>query len=776
MRAPAGTILALACAGTLFGADYPGEIQPLLQRHCYDCHAGPRARSGLRLDTGAALVRGGDRGAVVVPGRPEESALLQILRGEHPEVPRMPYNSPALGPEEVESIAQWIAQGAKVPDGETAREHIHWSFQAPRRPPVPPPANPLWVAENPVDRFVQARLAREGLDPAPPADPETLIRRISLDVTGLPPRPGALRRFLGSDPSSALRRLIEEQLASPHYGERWGRHWLDLARYADSNGYSIDGPRSIWPYRDWVIEALNADMPFDRFAREQLAGDLLPGDSALVATGFHRNTQINQEGGIDPEQFRIEAVVDRVATTSTAFLGLTLACAQCHDHKFDPFTQEEYYRLFAFFNNQDEPVAEFPRPREIQARKEHDSRIKALRDSLRELELKLAQGPEGDDLDPECRALLALEPRERSRDQRQRLEKLMEGGHGRWHELSERIAELAKRRPRATTSLVLRERTDPRTTHVHIKGDFTRKGDPVQPGVPEVLHPIAQARDRLDLARWLASRDNPLTARVLVNRIWQQYFGRGLVATENDFGTQGVPPTHPLLLDWLAVELMESRWSLKHIHRIILSSYTYRQSSDLEPYKREADPANLWLSRQTRLRLDSEIVRDSALSASGLLATRIGGPSVHPPQPAGVMNLGQVRRQWTADEGGGPLPARALHLLLEGHPPSGPVGLRQPRRLQRLQPPDPLQHPPAGAHPAQRSRLPRDRPGLRRAHRLAGGPGRQRPDPPGLRAGGGPRATARGGGGPGGVAPGAGAGALDVPGPSAAQPRRDHHP
>ena len=634
------------------GVDYRRDIRPLLQENCYNCHAGERVRSGYRLDTGAGAIRGGDRGAVVVPGEPEASVLLDILRGEHDSVPRMPYKNPALAPEEIDRIARWIAEGASVPEDEVAVEHRHWSFRVPERPPVPAAADPGWEANNPVDRFIQARLIDKGLVPSPEAPRATLIRRICLDVTGIPPSPEEVERFEGDEAPDAVERLAEMQLASPHHGERWGRHWLDTARYADSNGYSIDGPRSIWPYRDWVVRAMNEDMPFDRFIEEQLAGDLLSDPHALVATGFHRNTQINQEGGIDPEQFRVEAVVDRVATTGTAFLGLTLACAQCHDHKFDPVTQEEYYRFFAFFNNQDEPNHEFPLPREIEAREEHRRKVEAVRSRLRELESGMAEGEILPGLDEDCRALLAIASERRTRQQRSRIEECVGERLPEWRELSERLTGLMRQVPRVTTSMVLRERVErPRTTHVHIKGDFTRKGDPVSPGVPGVLHPIGKAENRLDLARWLAARDNPLTARVMVNRIWQQYFGRGLVETENDFGTQGSPPSHPDLLDWLAVELMDNGWSLKHIHRLILGSRTYRQSSVADPERQRRDPANKWLARQSRLRLESEIIRDAALSASGLLSGRIGGPSVHPPQPPGVMNLGQVRRQWSADQG-----------------------------------------------------------------------------------------------------------------------------
>jgi hypothetical protein len=433
-------------------------------------------------------------------------------------------------------------------------------------------------------------------------------------------------------------RVIEGLLASPHYGERWGRHWLDLARYADSNGYSIDAPRTIWKYRDWVIDAFNRDMPFDEFTIEQIAGDLLPNATAeqKIATGFHRNTQINQEGGIDEEQFRVESIVDRVNTTGSAFLGLTLGCAQCHDHKFDPITQREYYQMFAFLNNADEPDLALGTPEQAADLKEHRQKIKELEDQIREQEKDSA-----------------------------RFTNELKKAHA-------TLNKLRKSMPKIPSTMVMAERAQPRESYIHIKGDFTRHGDPVEPGVLQAVLPwkaperpfgtgkrnrrsdnleLPSEANRLDLARWLVDRENPLTARVLVNRIWMHYFGRGLVETENDFGSQGSPPTHPELLDWLAVELMDHGWSQKHIHRLILNSATYRQSSNVRPDLANIDPNNYLLARQSRIRLDAEIVRDVGLAAAGLLTDKIGGPSVYPPQPDGVMTLGQSKREWKASEG-----------------------------------------------------------------------------------------------------------------------------
>jgi len=541
------------------------HVRPILSENCFACHGFDEAarEADLRLDTldGATGIDGGV--TAIIPHKPNESELVARILSDDPDQVMPPRDSRKhLTSAQTKILQQWIEQGA--------RYDTHWAFVLPTSKSPPDVSG----TSHPIDRFVQARLNDEGLQPSIKATDETLIRRVSLDLTGLPPTTQQIDLFMeatAEDPVAAYRDLVERLLTSPHYGERWGRWWLDQARYADSNGYSIDAPRKIWPYRDWLIDALNDDMPFDTFTIEQLAGDLLPDatESQKIATGFHRNTQINQEGGIDKEQFRIDSVFDRVATTGTVWLGLTIGCAQCHDHKFDPITQVEYYRLFAFLNNQDEP------------------------------ELKL-EGPD-------------------------------------------------KR-----STLVMRERSKPRTTNVLVKGDFTRPAAEVTPGTPSVLHPFDNRTgkaNRLDLANWITSPQNPLTARVIVNRIWQQYFGRGLAETENDFGFQGASPSHSELLDWLAVEFVRCRWSMKQIHRLIVTSHTYQQSSSQRPDANQKDPENYLLARQQRLRLDAEIVRDVALVASGLLSYQIGGKPVYPPIPDGVMNLGQVYREWKTSTG-----------------------------------------------------------------------------------------------------------------------------
>ena len=588
---------ATASSIAVHAVDYLVDVKPLLTEHCVGCHGADKAESGLRLDTAAAALKGGMDGPAVVPGRPDESLLVRLV-GAHPgDRPRMPYKKVPLTDAQVAVLKRWIETGTQAPVVEVPGRKIHWAFVPPVRRPVPLERVGGESARHPIDAWIGARLVAEGLSPAPEADRATLLRRVALDLTGLPPSPERTAAFLADRRPDAYERAVEELLASPHHGERWGRWWLDVARYADSNGYSADHPRSIWPWRDWVVRSLNADMPFDQFIVEQLAGDLLP-EATLdqrIATGFHRNTQLNEEGGIDPEQFRIEGVLDRVNTTGTALLGLTVACAQCHDHKFDPIRQREYFQLFAFFNQQDEPTLELPVAGAVPGR------------------------------DPGQPSKPAAKP---------------------------------------PTTLVLSERPTPRKTTVFIKGDFTRPGEEVGPGTPAVLPAMRGAAgggrgpNRLDLARWLMDPAHPLTARVLVNRVWQQYFGRGLVETENDFGTQGSLPSHPELLDWLAVEFAQpadaasSAYSLKHLHRWIVTSRTYRQSSVQRPELLEKDPANRLLARQNRLRLDAELVRDVALSASGLLDPVLGGPPVHPPQPDGVMSLGQVRREWRTSAGG----------------------------------------------------------------------------------------------------------------------------
>ncbi|HEX5273217.1 MAG TPA: DUF1549 and DUF1553 domain-containing protein, partial [Gemmataceae bacterium] len=588
----------------------------------------------------------------------------------------------------------WIDAGAKAPAGEVpqtiATASKHWAFRAPARPAVPAVKH---AARNPIDNFIFARLEKEGIAPSPEADRVTLIRRLSLDLLGLPPTPREVDAFVNDRSPDAYEKVVDRLLDSPHYGERAGRWWLDQARYADSNGYSIDAARSIWPYRDWVIAALNRDLPFDRFTVEQLAGDLLPNatQEQKTATGFHRNTQINQEGGIDVEQFRVESVIDRVNTTGSVWLGLTVGCCQCHDHKFDPITQKEYYQLFAFLNNADEPTLELGTPSEVANRKQARARIAAVQKRLKPLDPTSPAGEERWEknlttdlrklLPPDVQAVLNVVENGRTPQEKEKLSEAYRKTDQSRHvllalgsttplaraanlhlglrriELDKQLTALKAAAPSGATTMVMQERKTPRTTTVLLGGDFTRKGVVVTPGVPAVLPPLephgpqSVGLTRLDLARWLVDPRNPLTARVTVNRLWQHHFGLGLVETDNDFGTQGTPPSHPELLDWLATEFVRQGWSLKAMHRLIVTSATYRQSSKARPELATVDARNRLLARQSRLRLEAEVVRDAALGASGLLSHKVGGPSVFPPQPDGIYRFTQIDKNWKPNAG-----------------------------------------------------------------------------------------------------------------------------
>ncbi len=635
--------------------EFNRDVRPILAENCFYCH-GPDAqhRQGdLRLDQRESAI---DSGAIK-PGNSSASSLISRIVTEDADERMPPLESKKnLSRRQLEILQRWVEQGANY--------QRHWAFELPRKADPPLAAG----AVHPIDRFVQSKLSDAGLTPSPLASNETLVRRVSLDLVGLPPTVAEVDEFLAAcehDPAAAYAGLVERLLDSPHYGERWGRWWLDQARYADSNGYSIDAPRQIWAFRDWVIQAFNEDLPFDEFTLQQIAGDLLPDatDAQKIATGFHRNTQINQEGGIDREQFRVDSVFDRVATTGTVWLGLTIGCAQCHDHKFDPITQREYYQLFAFLNNQDEPTMRVYPPGVDGA-----TWVKELRQSEMEIEQHLSQHGEelvawetelNDDtkkkLSASIRKLLEIQPKDRSAMQRRSIYAAGPGVQdAHFRQLSKRHGELELRINNCPTTMVLSELPKPRKTTIFIKGDFTRPADEVSPGAPATLHPMKSTTpnlNRIDLAKWLTSRDSPLTARVFVNRVWQQYFGVGIVETENDFGTQGSLPSHPELLDWLAVRFMEGGWRIKDLHRLIVMSHTYRQSSVERSQIQKKDPHNTLLARQRRLRLDAEIVRDVALTASELLCKKTGGPPVFPPIPEGVMNVGQVKRAWELSQG-----------------------------------------------------------------------------------------------------------------------------
>lgn len=679
--------------------DYAAQIKPLLSRSCVSCHGPKKQQAGLRVDTVRGMIIGGDSGTALVPREPAKSLLIQALTGTE-GTSKMPQEGPEFTVAEIELVRRWIYEGATAPTDEVAETAVmarsnHWSFQ-PIRPGIAPDVDQPKASRNPIDNFILHRLRQEMLTASEEADRATLIRRAHLDLIGIPPTVEAVQEFLSDTAPDAYERMIDRLLASPHYGERWSRDWLDAARYADSNGFTRDQPRSIWKYRDWVINALNEDRPFDQFVIDQIAGDLLPQPSLdqLVATGFHRNTLINEEGGTDPEQFRVEAVVDRVNTTGTVFLGLTIGCAQCHDHKYDPITQREYYQLFAYYNSTEfhpgDPAApridvpsieqqahgEPAKQQEIRKqiatlKKELDAQQDQIAQDLVQWETTLTE-QQKKELPFNVKNAVDLPVSDRSEVHKRDLDEYFRGlpvAREKYPQLEE-ISRLKQAEPKFPSTMITREAREPRNSFIHIRGDFTRKGAAVEPTIPAALKSgdLDKKQNRLTLALWLVSPDNPLTARVTVNRYWQRFFGRGLVETENDFGTQGARPTHPELLDWLADEFrgasrkppgtsgdgelpQRPAWGIKRFHRLVTTSATYRQSSRSRQDLVEQDPLNKLLARQSRIRVDAEVIRDSALAVSGLMTEELGGPPVYPPQPEGVFDFTQDKKTWKTSTG-----------------------------------------------------------------------------------------------------------------------------
>ncbi|MEQ1826731.1 MAG: PSD1 and planctomycete cytochrome C domain-containing protein [Pirellula sp.] len=641
------------------------DIRPILSENCLACHGFDAAKreAGLRLDTRQGATVTLESGAVAIqPGKPEQSELIRrILSQDTDEVMPPSHSGKHLSDKQRTMLKNWVEQGAEYDK--------HWAFLPPVRALIPTLSKtPADLATHPIDRFICAKLEANSLAPSESADSVTLIRRVSLDLTGLPPTPKEVAAFVqeaSMDSEAAYASLVDRLLRSPSYGERWGRWWLDQARYADSNGYSVDAPRQIWKYRDWVVDALNRDLPINQFIIHQLAGDLLPDatEEQKIATGFHRNTQINQEGGIDVEQFRMDSIFDRVATTGSVFLGLTIGCAQCHDHKFDPITQKEYYRLFAFLNNQDEPNLMVYPPEliasELLAEKKKLESAKREIISKRQADLDEWESELTDEekkaLSTETKKALGTDKAKRSTIHKETLYTASIGSSdSEFATLKDRTKRIDKQLEQGIPTMVMSELSTPRKTTILIKGDFTRPSEEVTCGTPSVLHPLESRKDslnRLDLAEWIVSPKNPLTARVFVNRVWQQLFGKGIVETDNDFGLQGAVPSHPELLDWLALQFIDDGWSLKKLHMAIVTTRTYRQKSVERPDILERDRDNYLLAKQNRLRLDAEIVRDMGLAASGLLSSKMGGPPVFPPIPDGVMTQGQVKREWKVSPG-----------------------------------------------------------------------------------------------------------------------------
>ena len=683
-----GTLVAATAWGQV---DFVRDVQPILRKNCYGCHGPAMQQSGLRLDDAATALKGGYSGAAILPGDSVGSALMQRVEGAK-GFPVMPPGGKRLKPEEVAALKQWIDAGAVFPSGlktVSAVQRVkskHWAFQTVQRPELPVLAG----GRNEIDKFVLARLVNERIAPAPEADKRVLLRRLSLDLTGLPPTTEETENYLADARPDAYEHQVERLLASPHFGEKWARHWLDQARYADSDGYEKDWIRPwAWRWRNWVINAINKDMPFDRFTLEQIAGDLLPQTSAetRVATGFHRNTLTNREGGIDDRQFRFEGTADRSSTVASVWLGLTVACAQCHDHKYDPISQKDFYTMFAFFDNVEEVNIDAPLAGEIgpwiRTQAEYQSKREALlaeykvgslqADWEKNIRYTIAHPGERTDWDLawDCVNKLTEEGDgakivQIAAEKRSAREKVILTDHfvGNYHfavgnkkwkelkldELTKKLRELKKEYPQLSQAMTIAEAREKKTTHLRVRGDYRADGIVVEPAALSVLPPLDTTglATRLDLARWLVRRENPLTARVAVNRIWQELFGAGLVRTSDDFGVRSDPPSHPEMLDWLASEFMEQGWSRKKLLRKIVSSATYRQSSQARPELMEKDPNNTLLARQSRLRLSGESIRDASLQVSGLLTRQVGGPSVQPPIPVGVMEAGYGSRGWNS--------------------------------------------------------------------------------------------------------------------------------
>lgn len=654
---------------------YNRDVLPILSEHCFACHGFDAAKrqAGLRLDRRAGSLQQLDSGVrAISPGSLPASELWARVTVDDPAVRMPPAESgDMLSADELATLGRWIEQGAQY--------EPYWAFLPPQRAPLPEIAG----AAHPIDRFIRARLAAVGVEASPPADRPTLIRRLALDLTGLPPSPHEVDAFVHDARPDAYERVVDRLLRSEHFGERWARWWLDLAHYADSDGYLQDFIRPVaWRYRQWVVDAFNRDMAFDQFTIEQLAGDLLPDAtiSQRMATGFLRNTLSNREGGADLEEYRVNQVLDRTATMGSTWLGLTIGCAQCHDHKFDPISQREFYQLYAFFNGADEVNLNAPLPGEREpweaARKDYERKRSELLAPIAEplaalqtdWEKKIlhAETHVGEDFawdralellgllwgvnlgegQLEGLAIIKTPVSQRTPEQRQRLQDYFlrsapeEYGPAmkelKVGELVEKLDDLAKDKPTVTRAPAMMESPVRRPNYVFVRGEYLRKGEAVEPGTPAALPPLSASdeADRLRLARWLVSEEHSLTARVAVNRLWQELFGRGLAAASDDFGVRSGPPSHPELLDWLALEFMQRGWSVKALIRTIVLSDTYRQSSLARPDLESLDPQNQWVARQARLRLSAEAIRDSALAVSGLL-TRASVPSRWQPVATG---------------------------------------------------------------------------------------------------------------------------------------------
>lgn len=657
--------------------DFGRDIRPILSENCFYCHGqdGNQRQADLRLDDREAAI---DHGAIV-PGDAASSLLIERITADDPDMRMPPANSNRqLTAEQKQLLQQWIADGAAYTD--------HWTFVAPERPELPQVERADWV-RNPIDRFVLAKLEERGWEPSPEADRATLIKRLAIDLVGLPPTPEEVEAFVEDESPDAYEKLVDRLLASPHYGERMALPWLDAARYADSNGFQQDGDHWQWIWRDWVVRALNADLPFDKFTVWQLAGDLLPDATTdqKIASGFNRNHMLNGEGGAIPEEQRFVNLFDRVDTTATTWLGLTMACAQCHDHKYDPITQRDYYALLDAFNRVPEngavqrlsnrirvaaPYEELPTPENEARLAQFDQQITTAEAEARRVAdaafagwragIVAGQQPAAGLKLPDTLVALLEKPAQQctAEDNRARETGL------RIHfdnvvrpQIADKLPELAVpdrlrreldeyKKDQIPRVMVMSD-DQPRETHLLDRGEYLKPLEKVSFDTPEFLPPLPEGapRNRLGLAEWLVSDQQPLTARVQVNRMWQHFFGTGIVKTSEDFGVQSEYPVHRDLLDWLAVEFREQGWSMKHINRLIVTSATYRQSSRMTPAHREQDIENRLYARASRFRMPALLLRDWALAASGLLNPEVGGQPVYPYQPADVWESLDVTKE-----------------------------------------------------------------------------------------------------------------------------------
>ena len=667
-------ILLCALPATGLAADAPvsfnRDIRPILSENCFYCHGqDPNHREAdLRLDVREVALKE----EAIVPGNPEKSLLIEHIYSEDKdELMPPPKSNRKLSAQQKELLKRWIAEGAKYEQ--------HWAYVTPTRPAAPEVQNKDW-ARNDIDRFILARLEREKLSPSPEADRATLIRRVKLDLLGLPPTPEEVDAFLADQAPDAYERVVDRFLASPHYGERMALPWLDAARYADSNGFQQDGDTFQWLWRDWVVQALNDDMPFDQFSTEQLAGDLLPNatQEQQIATAFNRNHLLNGEGGAIPEEQRFNNLFDRVDTTATNWLGLTMACAQCHDHKYDPLTQRDYYGLMSVFNQVSEnglagggpsrmriaaPFLEVITPENKARIAELEAKVKEAEEAgqvKEKFELAFAAWktgltpdsttPDGRAVDGKLTAILRIETAKRTDAQKKELEnglrsqfekKVWPGvvkNDPRGKAAEDAKAALAKYRGEEIPRVMVMRDDKPRETSILERGEYLKPKEKIVFAPPAFLTPLPQGAptNRLGFAKWLFAPENPLTARVQVNRMWQHFFGAGLVKTVEDLGVQSEMPSHPELLDWLAVDFREGGWKMKRMHRMVVTSAAYRQSSKVSPEMVKRDPENRLLARGARFREPSLVLRDLALAASGLLNPQLGGQPVYPYQPDGI--------------------------------------------------------------------------------------------------------------------------------------------